>query len=314
MKNSSFFNNGSYIKNIKRKNNLVLPFGDDIGLNDEKDKELHSQYHSLFTENVPAKKMPLEDEEGVIPDVYQEYPSFNIFRFYVGDFSEEGVGLNAIMNKLSKVEEDDILEFHIDSNGGSINEGKRFYNLINNFQHENVVAMLNTGYSMGALLFCMTPIRIVHEFSDLMFHDYSTMVYGKAGDIETNHVHASAHVRNFFKKIILDKKFMTKEEFELMLVGKEFWMDTEEMCKRGIATHVRTQEGTFKAKDYLEKIEKERNPVKKEPIKKVVKKAPLKVPVKEPVKKVPVKEPVKKVPTKEPVKKEPVKKPSTPKK
>jgi len=281
------------IKNtMSAKNNLILPFSDDLDLNDEKDKELHSQFHSLFTETVPSKKMPIEDDEGIIPDVYQEYPAYKIFRFYIGDFSEEGVGLNVIMNKLSKAEENDILEFHIDSNGGSINEGKRFYNLINNFHAENVIAMLNTGYSMGALLFCMTPIRIVHEFSDLMFHDYSTMVYGKAGEIETNHVHASAHVRNFFKKIILDKKFMTKEEFELMLVGKEFWMDTEEMCKRGIATHVKTQEGTLKAEDYLEKIEKERNPVKE--IKEIKK----------------VQKPVKK----EPVKKEPVKKPSSPKK
>lgn len=244
------------IKNFKSNN--IIPFLDNP--EEEKDKELHSQYHSLFTEAVPSKKMPLEDDEGIIPDIFYDTEPFNIYRFYIGDFAEDSVGLHAIFNKLSKAEHNDVIEFHIDSNGGSVNEGKLFYNLISEFKQENVAAMLNAGYSMGALLFCMPDTRIVHEFSDLMFHDYSTIMYGKAGDIETNHIHSSKHLRNFFKKIILDKGFMTKEEFEMMLVGKEFWMDTEEMCKRGIATHVTTNEGMMKAESYLAKLEEERNP------------------------------------------------------
>ena len=242
------------IKNFKSNN--IIPFLDNP--EEEKDKELHSQYHSLFTEVVPSKKMPLEDDEGIIPDIYYDTEQFNIYRFYVGDFAEDSVGLHAIFNKLSKAEFNDVIEFHIDSNGGSVNEGKLFYNLISDFKQENVAAILNAGYSMGALLFCMPDTRIVHEFSDLIFHDYSTIMYGKAGDIETNHIHSSKHLRNFFKKIILDKGFMSKEEFEMMLVGKEFWMDTEEMCKRGIATHVTTNEGMMKAESYLAKLEEEK--------------------------------------------------------
>ena len=48
------------IKNFKSNN--IIPFLDNP--EEEKDKELHSQYHSLFTEVVPSKKMPLEDDEG----------------------------------------------------------------------------------------------------------------------------------------------------------------------------------------------------------------------------------------------------------
>jgi hypothetical protein len=103
----------------------------------------------------------------------------------------------------------------------------------------------------------MPDIRIVHEFSDLMFHDYSGVLYGKAGDMESTHKHKSSHLRNFFKRLILDKGFLTQEEFDMLLIGKEFWMDTEEMCKRGIATHVKTQFGTISAATYLESL----NPV-----------------------------------------------------
>ena len=225
-----------------------------------KDTEFHSQFHSVFIEEVPASKMPIEDEEGIVPDVYYDVAPYTVHRFYVGDFAEDGTGLHSILNKFEMSSPNDILEFHIDSNGGSVNEGKLFFNLINKFHEENVAAILNTGYSMGALLFCMPKTRIIHEFSDLMFHDYSTFMYGKAGDLDSNHVHSMKHMRNFFRTFTIDKGFLSSEEFELMLVGKEFWFDAEEMCKRGIATAVQVQGKVITAKEYLESLEELRNP------------------------------------------------------
>lgn len=223
---------------------------------DEDRKEFSTDYHSLFIEEVPEEQIPLDDEDGnIIPGIYASEPSYDVYKFYVGDFSEEGTGLHPILDRIKKANQTDYLEFHIDSNGGSVNEGKLFYDMINHFDPDNVAAFLNTGYSMGALLFCMVENRIVHEFSDLMFHDYSTFMYGKAGDLETSHKHSSTHLRNFFKKFTVDKGFLTNEEFEQMLIGKEFWMDTKEMCQRGIASHVKTVDGIISAKSYLESLE-----------------------------------------------------------
>ncbi len=36
-----------------------------------------------------------------------------------------------------------------------------------------------------------------------------------------------------------------------MLIGKDFWMDTKEMCKRGIATHVIVAGEELTAEEYL---------------------------------------------------------------
>lgn len=222
-----------------------------------KDEEdvIKGEFHSLIIEEVPEEYLPFELEDGEIAEgIYHRMPPFKVYKTFIGDFAEEANGLHKLINKLStKINPFDILELHIDSNGGSVNEGKLFYDIINNFEPESVYAYLNVGYSMGALLFCMPDTRIVHEMSDLMFHDYSTVVYGKAGDIETSHRHSSTHIRNFFKKFTVDKGFLTQEEFELMLVGKEHWMDAKEMCERGIATHVKTREGIIEAKEWLEK-------------------------------------------------------------
>jgi len=231
---------------------------------DEEKKEFRSDFHSLFIEDKAEEHIPLDDENGNILDgIYGIEPAYKVYKFYVGDFAEEGTDLHPILNKFHEVEDNDYLEFHIDSNGGSVNEGKLFFDLINNFHPDNVAAFLNVGYSMGALLFCMPDIRIVHEFSDLMFHDYSTFMYGKAGDLETSHNHSKSHIRNFFKQFTVDKGFLTQDEFELMLVGKEFWMDTKEMIERGIATHVKTVKGVISAEKYME--EKFPKPKEKKP-------------------------------------------------
>lgn len=261
---------------MKTKNKINPQHELDMYINDN---EFHSKHHSLFIENIPEGKMPVEDEDGPIPDVYMDLDPFKIFDLYVGDFDEEGTGLHVILNKLRTADRyDDMLRVHIDSYGGSVTEGKLFWNAFNNFGKDHITAYLNSGYSMGALLFCMADRRIVHEFSDFMLHDYSTMLYGKAGDLETSHNHNQKHLRDFFKKITLDKGFLSQEEFEMLKIGKEFWFDTEEMCKRGIATGVQTSDGFKSAKDYLDGLEEERNP---KPLKVEKIKTPRKTKVKE---------------------------------
>jgi ATP-dependent protease ClpP protease subunit len=230
-----------------------MPFFNPI---DDDEELVHkSDFHTLFIEEVPGEKMSVQDENGdFLEGIYTDADPFKIYKLYVGDFSEDSNQLHPFFNTLEKAEPDDCLELHIDSNGGSVNEGKLFFNALNNFNKENVAAVLSSGYSMGALLFCMPDIRIVHEFSDLMFHDYSGVLYGKAGDMESSHKHNSSHLRNFFKRFTLDRGFLSKEEFDMLTIGKEFWMDTEEMCKRGIATHVKTRIGTISADAYLESL------------------------------------------------------------
>ncbi len=41
-----------------------------------------------------------------------------------------------------------------------------------------------------------------------------------------------------------------------MIIGQDYWMDTKEMCKRGIATHVIMEGREFTAEEYLKKIKK----------------------------------------------------------
>lgn len=212
----------------------------------------NSKYHTLFKEVKPeireSKKI-----DGV--EYYKISPSYTEYRLFIDAFGETERGLHEIFNTLWNASTVDTLELRINSWGGFIKEGQNFFNLIKNkFSGRTTTILDSAGYSMGALLFCSGDTRIVMEQSDLMFHDYSDSTWGKGQEIESKVEHNKKHLRKFFETVILKHNFLTVEEFNQMIIGKDFWFDVPEMCKRGIATHVMVGGELIKAKKYLKTI------------------------------------------------------------
>jgi ATP-dependent protease ClpP protease subunit len=179
------------------------------------------------------------------------------YRIFIDDFMESGPGLHDMYNQLLQAQENDVLELRINSHGGVISELQQFHSIIKNMFFGRTITILDPkGYSCGALIFCMGDTRVVHEYSEIMFHDYSAGFSGKGGELESQVKHNSKFLRTFMKDIIKD--FLTDEEFDKMVIGQDFWFDTEEMCKRGIATHVMLQGYMVEAKEYLKALRKTR--------------------------------------------------------
>ncbi len=218
-------------------------------------KELSSEQHTLYIESVNEKKSVIDKSK----NIYKIVPKHRNYRLFIGRFKELKKGLHAVFNELLQAQENDTLEFRINSGGGFIVEGQQFYNIIEEKFPNNVTAYLdNVGYSMGALLFCMASKRVVFPHSDFMFHNYSGGAFGKGGELKSKIKHRSKVIEQFFYDIIVKKGFLSKAEFEKMLIGQDFWMDTKELCKRGIATHVIVNGKELTAKEYLKYLKKKK--------------------------------------------------------
>jgi ATP-dependent protease ClpP protease subunit len=230
--------------------------------NETKDegKTLNSKYHTMFIEDISERKELVEDTT----DTYKITPAHKKYRIFIDSFMEFERGLHEIFNTLWNADESDELELRINSWGGIVKEGQNFYNIINNkFPGRTTTILDSAGYSMGALTFCMGDKRIATEACDLMFHDYSGGAGGKGGEIEAQVKHTAKHLRNFFKKVIVENGFLTKKEFKQMIVGQDYWMEVDELCKRGIATHVLVGGEEIPAKKYLKMKAKENGKKKK---------------------------------------------------
>ncbi|SFV56077.1 ATP-dependent Clp protease proteolytic subunit [hydrothermal vent metagenome] len=230
-----------------------------VNTENNKAKEFNSERHSLYIKDVRERKVLVDGDK----KLYDIIPSHKEYRFFVGVFFELKRGLHDVFNQLHNASKYDRLELFINSHGGLIFEGKQFYNIIQRkFKNRTTAYLDNLGYSMGALLFCMADKRVAYEYSDFMFHNYWGGVHGKGGEIKAKVEHSSRVLEKFFHDIIVKQGFLTEKEFEQMLVGQDYWMDTKELCKRGIATHVIIDEEEITAKEYL-KILKEQKKKKK---------------------------------------------------
>jgi len=224
-------------------------------------KELSSEQHTLYSEQILENKRVVNKEK----NLYEVTPKHKRYRVYIGRFFELKKGLHSVFNELREAKEYDCLEFMINSGGGFVHEGMQFYNIIQEkFAGRTVAYLDNRGYSMGALLFCMADKRVVYPYSDLMFHTYSHGSHGKGGEVKSHVEHTSKKLEQFFYDLIVKKGFLNEEEFRKMIIGQDYWMDTKELCKRGIATHVIVAGEELTAKQYLKDLKKEKNAKKAE--------------------------------------------------
>jgi ATP-dependent protease ClpP protease subunit len=234
--------------------------------NDE--KKLNSTEHTLFKKKIPGSEK--QEKNGL----YRKEPGYTRYRFFVSDFMEFERGLHEIYNELWDAGENDKLELRINSNGGMVNEGAQFYSIIKNkFNGRTTTILDNKGYSMGALTFLFGDERVVTERADLMLHDYSGGVGGKGGEIQARNEHTQVFIRDFFKKILLETGYLSKKEFDNMLIGQDYWMSIDELCERGMATHVLVNGEKVNAHDYLaiKRYVAEKNETKKQRKKKITK-------------------------------------------
>ncbi len=233
---------------------------------------IYANNHSLFIEEQPIRMEPARDENGkIIEGLFEQAGGFSLYKLFIGDFEENGNGIQRIINALQNAHPEDVLELHISSHGGLVSELIELYNLVDTLFYKRVTTYCNFGYSAGALASLFGEDRIIYEHSDWMMHSYSGGFIGKRDDMLTHLEHEDKRISKFFNDIMTP--YFTKKELKKMEGGKDFWMSAEEMLDRGIATHIMVKGLIITAVDYLEDIHPKRKVKREKAEKKAAKKA-----------------------------------------
>lgn len=219
----------------------------------KKDNIFYSTYHTLFLKDIIPDPTPHGDD-----GLFHIHEPYTLYDLYLGTFMEKESKLHELFHELRQSNINDFLDIRIYSYGGSVDEGKQLENIINEYFPNRTRTILDPlGHSMGALTFCMGDERLIYGNSTLMFHDYSHRVDGKGGEIDSQVKHNSQQMRDFSYSIMVPKGFLSSDEFEDMIIGKDFWMDALEMCVRGIATHIMISSIKVLAKHYVLYVDEE---------------------------------------------------------
>lgn len=175
----------------------------------------------------------------------------NIHEFYLSGEIESSEDYIEWFDTIRSANQNDILKFYINSPGGDLFTAIQFMRVLNESEGTISVSVEGACMSAATLIFLQGHQFEVSPHSMFMFHNYSSGVVGKGGEMYDR----LAHEKDWSEKLLRDvySDFLTEKEITSILNSKDIWMDGDEVVKR-LRKKVKAME---KAQAKLEKEETE---------------------------------------------------------
>jgi ATP-dependent protease ClpP protease subunit len=196
-----------------------------------------NQYKAKYKTSKLQKVSPKFNQEDI-----EEYPTSNELGYFVQSNSmsnytvpiDTNIGdpsmYRGVLQMLLNADEQDTVTFMINSNGGLLSGLLTLLEGIN-MTEANTVAVIVGSADSAASMFALHCNEIyVSDNASMLAHGIQYNTGGKGSDILAHVQHISGTTRKLIKKTY--KHFLSEQEIEDMLNGKEIYMDAEEIVGR----------------------------------------------------------------------------------
>lgn len=135
-----------------------------------------------------------------------------------------------VVDAIRDLGEDDVVEFHINSPGGDLQGLVALLSAIENTEATTVAVLEGEVHSAGSMLAVSCDAVMVGSYANMLCHSVRYGVRGKAADIHAQVLHSNDYNETLMRKCY--EYFLTTEETEELLKGKELWLNNEEIKER----------------------------------------------------------------------------------
>ena len=156
--------------------------------------------------------------------------ALNIHEFYLVGEIESPEEYIEWFDIIRSAGENDIIKIYINSAGGDLFTAIQFLRVLSESSGNIVVSVEGMCASAATLIFLCGDQYEISEHSMFMFHNYSSAVIGKGGEMFDQLVHQKAWSEKLLRDVYSD--FLTEKEISSILDNKDIWMDGEEVGKR----------------------------------------------------------------------------------
>ena len=154
----------------------------------------------------------------------------NIHEFYLSGDIESSEDYIDWFDTIRSANENDILKFYINSSGGDLFTAIQFMRVLSETAANIVVSVEGACMSAATLIFLHGHQFEVSPHSMFMFHNYSSGVVGKGGEMYDRLAHEKDWSEKLLREVYSD--FLTEKEITSILDNKDIWMDGDEVIKR----------------------------------------------------------------------------------
>jgi ATP-dependent protease ClpP protease subunit len=167
-----------------------------------------------------------------IPQYVQTIP-VNVYHFYIIDEIGDPLQYLDLINILKTAEEHDTIFIYLNTPGGSLQTSIQIIGAIRQCAGTVVTCLEGEVCSAGTLIFLVGDRHIVNANCTFMIHNYSQWIGGKGNEVALR----VKYSEQYFSKLANDMYagFLTPDEIKLVMEGKDFWMDSDEVTTRLVA-------------------------------------------------------------------------------
>jgi Protease subunit of ATP-dependent Clp proteases len=161
---------------------------------------------------------------------YKQALQVSIHHFYIVDEIGEVPPFLDMINTLKTAEQHDTVFIYLNTPGGNLYTAIQIISAIRQSNATVVTCIEGMVASAGTLLFLAGHKHVVNPNCTFMIHNYSHGAWGKGNEVALR----VKHSEHYFNKLAHDLygKFLTEDEINDVINGKDFWMESEEVLKR----------------------------------------------------------------------------------
>lgn len=126
--------------------------------------------------------------------------------------------------------EGDLVIIHLSTNGGSVDATDTFVTAMRRCRARVVVEASGGVYSAGTIILLNAPEFRLSEGFHALIHNGSFGLYDKTSDAKARFEFTARAMDRLVKNTY--RGFLSDEEIDQMIAGKDFWMDAEEWITR----------------------------------------------------------------------------------
>lgn len=161
---------------------------------------------------------------------FNSKPLGHLHTFYISGEIKDADHYVELFDLIRNSSETDVIRIHINSPGGHLFTAIQFMRVIAESSAMIICSAEGACMSAATMIFLAADSFEISEHSMFMFHNYSSMIVGKGGEMYDNIVHERKWSERIMRKVYSD--FLTEDEIKSILNNKDIWMDGEEVLKR----------------------------------------------------------------------------------
>jgi len=224
--------------------------------------------------NTKIKKNSEDDEEtvgGNIQHIHLPYfestQTSRCIKAYLDENIKEAKYYRNWIQSVESLGENDLVYLSVNSYGGYLDGAIAIINAMQSTDATVHVCIDGVAASAASLIALAAPSISVSPYASMMIHAATFGAFGKQSDVISHASFVDKQVKNLMQDIYKD--FLTEEEFQEVIVGREIWFDAEEIVTR-LKRRAELIEARAKAEEEAEvqaMLAKEESEVIKAPVK-----------------------------------------------